>query len=284
MSQQENLLRIEGVVRASSYARDAPGKQFLGAIIEGSDGNDWVIDYDEQSPFHAFADRQVLVSGEPYEPNGQKLIGRWGKLGIGHLQVATMRLVEVTPDAQLVEVGARHKLSGRFERGTSDTRESSLSLVTEKGDTFLVSNDPAGAAIGRSVEVWAYPVQPSPSIPRPPGQYLWIILRLTPMPMQAPDIAAGLLKVRLQMTRGAETRVTPDDFQFLATTARKASSNSNWTTARRSRSTMTVSSSTTGKATAWRSRAMAGQSVSRRKRKSGLRRLRSPLTHRERLT
>src|SRR5471030_384138 len=94
MSQQENELRIEGVVRASSYARYAPGKQFLGAIIEGSDGNDWVIDYDEQSPFHAFADRQVLVSGEPYEPTGQMLIGRRGKPGIGHLHVATMRLVE----------------------------------------------------------------------------------------------------------------------------------------------------------------------------------------------
>jgi hypothetical protein len=174
MSEQERELRIEGVVRASSYSRDTPGKQFLGAIIECSDGKDWVIDYDEQSPFHAFADRQVLVSGEPYEPKGQMLIGRRGKLGIGHLRVSAMRLVEVTPDAQVVEVGARQKLSGRFERGTSDTRESSLSFVTEK-DTFLVSNDPAGAALGRSVEVWAYPVQPSPSIPRPPEQYLWII-------------------------------------------------------------------------------------------------------------
>ena len=86
-----------------------------------------------------------------------------------------MRLAEVTPDAELVEVGRGHHLCGRFERGTSDTGQSMLSFVTEKGDTFLVANDPAGATIGRSVKVWAYAVQPSPSIPRLPGRYLWII-------------------------------------------------------------------------------------------------------------
>ncbi len=174
MSEQEKGLRIEGVVRASSYARDAPGKQFLGAIIECSDGTEWVIDYDEQSPFHAFAGRRVLVSGEPYEPTGQQLGG------IGHFRVSTMRLVGAAPDAQLVEVGAPQKLSGRFERGTSVSQQSSLYFVTENGDTFLVFNDPARATLGRNVDVWAYPVQPPPSIPRPPEEYLWVICPSSP--------------------------------------------------------------------------------------------------------
>ena len=86
-----------------------------------------------------------------------------------------MRLVEVIPDAEFVEVRAGQDLRGRFERGACDTGDMALLFLTEMGDRFLVANDPAGATVGRSVEVTAYPIQPSPSIPRPPGQYLWII-------------------------------------------------------------------------------------------------------------
>jgi len=177
MSEQQKEVQFEGIVHASRYVPSAQGKQFLGAIIECSDGRQWVVDYDEQSPFHAFAGRQVVVSGEPYEPAGQHLIGLRGGQKLGHFRVSTMRLVEVTPDAQLVEVGAGRDLRGRFEPRTNDVGESMLRFVTEGGDSFVVVNDPAGAAVGRTVEVWAYPVQPSPSIPRPPEQYLWIICR-----------------------------------------------------------------------------------------------------------
>jgi hypothetical protein len=144
MSEQAKELQFEGIVHSSAYVDGAKGKQFLGAIIECSDGREWVIDYEEQSPFHAFADRQVVVSGEPYEPTGQHLIGTPGGGKRGHFRVSNMRLVEVTSDAELVEVGAAQDLSGRFERSTSDAGESMLSFVTEKSTTFLVANDPAG--------------------------------------------------------------------------------------------------------------------------------------------
>ncbi len=169
MSEQDNELQLVGIVRASRYDTSFKGKGFLGAKIECSDGKKWVIAYDEQSPFHAFADRQVVVSGRPYKPGGQHL------LGIEHFRVSTMRLAELTPDAELVEVGLLQKHSGRFERSISDTGKSTLSFVAENGDIFLVANDPAGATVGRSVEVGAYPVQLSPSIRRLPGQYLWIV-------------------------------------------------------------------------------------------------------------
>jgi hypothetical protein len=168
MVEQQKELQLEGIVLASRYAANK-GKQFLGAIIKCTDRM-WVIDYDEQSPFHAFADRQVVVSGEPYEPAGQYLIGK----KLGHFRVSTMRLVEVPPDAELVEVAAGRHLFGRFERSASDTWGSILTFVTEKGESFPVANDPAGATVGRSVKVWAYPVQSSPSIPGP-RQRLWII-------------------------------------------------------------------------------------------------------------
>jgi hypothetical protein len=175
--QDETEVRFEGIVRASCYLPALQGKQFLGAIIECADGREWVIDYDEQSPFHAFADRHVVVSGRPYTPEGQRI---GGDQIVGHFRVSTMRLVEVTPEAEFVEVGPAHHLSGRFERGTSDTGEATLSFVSANGDTFLVTNDPAGAAIGRSGDVLAYAVEPSPSSPSPPAQYLWIICPCSP--------------------------------------------------------------------------------------------------------
>lgn len=170
--QDETEVQLEGIVLASGYDPGAQGKQFLGAIIECEDGKRWVIDYDEQSPFHAFANRHVVVSGRSYTPEGQRI---GGDQIVGHFRVSTMRPVEVTTDAELVEIGPGHHLSGRLERVASDTGESTLSFIAEKGEVFLVANDPAGGTIGRNIEIWAYPVKPSPSIRRASGKYLWVI-------------------------------------------------------------------------------------------------------------
>src|SRR5262245_54991769 len=171
MNDQEKSVRLEGIVHASRYDAKAAGKQFLGAAIECSDAKVWVIDYEEQSPFHAFAGRQVVAFGEPYEPAGQFLIGWGGGKTFGHFRPSCVRLVQVTDDAELVEIGAPDDLRGRFERGMANAGESMLSFVTEKGDAFVVTNDPAGATVDLNLEVLAYPVQPSPSIRRPPGRY-----------------------------------------------------------------------------------------------------------------
>lgn len=176
MSDQEKKVRLEGIVHASPYDPSAQGKQFLGAMIKCSDGKEWVLDYDEQSPFHAFAGRQVAVSGEPYKlEEGQQMFSMSRNKGLEHFRVSTMRLLVVTPDALLVQVGAGQHVRGRFAQTTSETVDSTLSFVTEEGSTFLVANDPAGATAGPSVEVLAYPVQLPPSPPTPPGEYLWII-------------------------------------------------------------------------------------------------------------
>ena len=167
--------QLKGIVHASRFKPGAQGKQFLGVAIECSDGKMWVIDYDEQSPFRAFDRRQVVVHGEPYEPDGAHLIGWAGGKTVGHFRVTTMWLVELTPDAELVEVGEGRLLSGRFQRGVNETGDSTLSFVTEEGIAYFVANDPAGATLGHAVEVWAYPVQPSRSIPGSPERYLWII-------------------------------------------------------------------------------------------------------------
>jgi hypothetical protein len=176
MSDEEAQIWLEGVVHASRYDPNAPGKQFLGAAIVCNDARVWVIDYEEQSPFHVFAGRQVVVSGEPYRPGGQgQYLIRWKGSELGHFRVSRMRPVEVTGDVEFVEVGAGFDLSGRFDRATGDAGESTLVFISDSGDTFVVANDPAGARVGPNVKVWAHPVQPSPSIQKSPGRYLWII-------------------------------------------------------------------------------------------------------------
>jgi len=46
-------------------------------------------------------------------------------------------------------------------------------------------------------------------------------VRLVPTASQLPDVANGLLKVRLQVTRSGATRVTPEDYRFLADPANR---------------------------------------------------------------
>lgn len=166
-------MRMEGMVRAQRYDPAGQGKQFLGAIIESEDGREWIISYSELSPYHPFADRRVVVAAEPDQPGGpQQLSG--GRLA-GHLVVSNLRLLEITADVELVEVGPGRQLFGRFETARNDIGPSTAAFVAENGDKFLVANDPAGAAVGRRDEVLAYPVRRSPSIPGPPGDYLWIL-------------------------------------------------------------------------------------------------------------
>ncbi len=160
-------LRLEGIVAPGGIsARNGP----IVAIIKCSDGAKWVIDYDEQSPYHAFAGRRVVASGFPCEPPSEHVIGVRG-----HFAVSKMRLAEVASDAWLTEVGAGHLLSGRFDGGAGDAGEAGLSFVTGTGDTFLVANNPAGVTTACTVRALCYPVRLSPGIAKPHQQYLWVI-------------------------------------------------------------------------------------------------------------
>src|SRR5262249_7004463 len=89
MNAQDKELRFEAFVRAY---------QGLGAFvteIKCIDGTRWVIDYGKWAPYHAFADRRVLVCGEP----GRCLAPSLPRT-TGEFRVLTIRLIEVTPDAR----------------------------------------------------------------------------------------------------------------------------------------------------------------------------------------
>lgn len=147
MSAQGKKIQLEGTVYASRYDPSALGKQFLGAAIECSDATVWVIDYEEQSPFHVFTGRQVIATGEPYEPDGQYLVA-WGEgKTLGHFRVSNVRPV-VASDVELVEVGAGYRLRGRVERSAGHPGEPVLSFVSDRGDVFLATNDPGHGVEG----------------------------------------------------------------------------------------------------------------------------------------
>jgi hypothetical protein len=168
LSGREQEVRLEGTVHAPGHitARRGP----LVATIKCPDGAKWVIDCDEQSPYHAFSGRRVVATGLPCEPPPQHVLGV-----TGHFGVSTMRLAEAAADAWLIEIGPGHILSGRFDGGTGGAGESVLSFVTETCDTFLVANNPAGATVGCMIRALAYPVRLSARIARSPQQYLWVI-------------------------------------------------------------------------------------------------------------
>jgi len=149
----------------------------LGGVLDDIDGNAWIIDYEEQSPFRTFVSRRVVAFGEPWEPGPRipHIIELPGGKRPGHFRVTSMQLVEVTPDAQFVEVGRCHTLRGRLERDATATGESTLTFVTENGEASVVVNDPAGSKLGLSVEVKAYAVRHCSSSPKPHRQYVWII-------------------------------------------------------------------------------------------------------------
>jgi hypothetical protein len=139
MSEQAKVLRLEGVV----HLRDIYLSPRLGAELESSDARWEIADSYEGSPYQAFAERRVVVSGVPYKSKSmQRHLWRVGEKPIRHFRVSTMRLIEVTPDAEIMEVGTGQQLTGRFELDTSDTGKSKLSFVTEQGVAFVATTQP----------------------------------------------------------------------------------------------------------------------------------------------
>jgi hypothetical protein len=177
MNATNKTTQLQGIVLSQRYNRALEGKQFLGVAIQDDEGNVWVVDYEEQSPYHAFARHRVVALGEAYEPGPltQHLIGWHGARSLGHFQVSTMKLAEITSDAEVVEVGPRQTLRGQLERHAISTGKSILTFVTEEGEAFVVANDPAGSNVGARIEVSAYAVYRSASAAPSSGRLLWVI-------------------------------------------------------------------------------------------------------------
>jgi hypothetical protein len=169
LAENDHERPLEGtVVSRGSFA---PRRGPVTTEIQCADGDVWVIDYDEQSPYQAFIGRRIVASGYPCHPPLQHRIRV-----TGHFAVFSMKITEPPADAWLIEVGPRQELAGTFEHTTDpEAAESELSFITETGDAFRVVNNPAGMAVNQFVNTLAYPVQLSPCASRSPQQSLWVI-------------------------------------------------------------------------------------------------------------
>ena len=77
--------------------------------LEFSDGKRWVVDYRPRTPWTWFADAEVLVTGECYEPFGQAI-------SANHFRVDNLRLASPSRGAQpYVGFGPERKLRGKLE-------------------------------------------------------------------------------------------------------------------------------------------------------------------------
>lgn len=165
LSGQEEF-QLKGELLGNISARTGGGV----TSIRCSDGSRWVIDYAEQSPYQAFAGRQVVASGCSCKPPDCHVIGV-----TGHFAVSTLRLAEMAADAWLTEVGTEQFLNGYFDKSMNNTAQFPWSFVTETGDTFLVVNNPAGATMAEMGQASCYPVRVSSCVADPQQPYLWVI-------------------------------------------------------------------------------------------------------------
>jgi hypothetical protein len=175
MSAQNEEIFLEGVIDSPARESAGGGKDFLGAILE-CEHEHWVLTYQENSPFRPFHGRKVALSGKPFTPKGQHLIGSRSR-PLHHLELSSMRLTAITPDVQLLEVGRHEQLRGRFKRVRCRPVfwRTALWFVTQQGQEFLVANNPERAKLGDvEVSASAYHVQLARNKDASSTHYIWI--------------------------------------------------------------------------------------------------------------
>lgn len=174
--EQHVALNFEAVVRVAAPQRPN-GKSFRGVQLERPDGELWVVTYGPEGWLQAFDGRTVLVTGGPYEPSGQALVGA------KHFRIATLTVQDPQRGVgPLFGVGPVMTLVGRFVRaqgpvGSKNEGETYSTFLTTDGTSYLLEGWPEGQLEhGPAVEVVARKVEPDLSYrARRGGDYLWII-------------------------------------------------------------------------------------------------------------
>jgi hypothetical protein len=84
------------------------GKRFQGVWLEFADKPKWVIAYRASGLWRSFEDREVIVTGHCYEPEGQAIAGQ-------HFRVERMRTFAIERGrGPLLEIGPPQKINGTF--------------------------------------------------------------------------------------------------------------------------------------------------------------------------
>lgn len=95
MSEAQSAVRILGVLYANKRGEEARGKQFLGCTVVCTDGETYVLTYDEHSPYHELSGRRVVVRGVPFDPPAESQ----HLLGVRHMTALSVDLASEDPEA-----------------------------------------------------------------------------------------------------------------------------------------------------------------------------------------
>jgi hypothetical protein len=148
------------------------GKKFQGVWLERDDGAKWVISYRPEGVWRSFEGKRVRVRGAIYQPRGQAI-------NATHFRVDWLAVAGDDDSTDLVEVNGERTYAGSFEElvwpaGTKLEGEKTT-VFSSEGKQYFLANRPDGIALGKSVEVHAREVVPSPRMARPGGPFLWIL-------------------------------------------------------------------------------------------------------------
>jgi len=149
--------------------------RFYGVWLERADGSRWIVDYRARALWTSFADREVVVTGECYQPKGHAILGT-------HFRILTLRPLDpAAGQGPYLAIGPERALRGELARvaappGSKLAGSSRLVFKADDGTTYnaLVEREPA---LGRTT-LYGRVVEPDMSHhARMSGPDLWIVDR-----------------------------------------------------------------------------------------------------------
>jgi hypothetical protein len=153
------------------------GKRFQGVWLEFADQQKWVIAYRASGLWRSFEDREVIVTGHCYAPEGQAI-------SAPHFRVERVRSFAIERGrGPLLEIGPPQKINGtfalhRFPAGSKLADSPRVKFVGEDGTAYWIAGtdakvpDPDGAP----VRIRMRPVDPDMSyVAQPGGPNLWFL-------------------------------------------------------------------------------------------------------------
>lgn len=163
LAEQRGTLRIDA---------QPSGKKFQGVWLERADGSRWVIDYRARQVWTWFADREVIVRGGCYTPEGQAIMAP-------HFRVERLRPATPAPGSgPYLEVGPEVVLRGELvtETAPPGSKLAGTARVVfraDDGETYNLVGETPGS--GDTVRIRGRRLEPDMSYTaRGGGPDLWV--------------------------------------------------------------------------------------------------------------
>lgn len=153
------------------------GKRFQGVWLEFANKTKWVIAYRASGLWRTLEDREVIVTGHCYEPEGQAI-------GAQHFRVERMRTFTVERGrGPLLEIGPPQKIHGtfvehQFPAGSKLADAPRVKFVADDGTAYWIAGADAKvpAPDGTRVRIRMRPVDPDMSfVAQTGGASLWFL-------------------------------------------------------------------------------------------------------------